>query len=410
MQVRLLVSNDKANVKKVVLRSDTLIGRSSECNLRIASREVSRKHCSVLLSESQVRVRDLGSSNGTFLNGERLNSNMDVPLPSGSELVIGNVTFVVQHDAPLPEEEPGSTVEVAKVAPGPQVGAETHQPEDDDSPATVPQRTTAEGSDEQFSGETGEADVTEQATLDTIRETAEETIGEAPAEQPGELDESDAEEDETVDMPSAPAASDQPKQVASDQPEEQTSDGLADTIAFDFSGTASGDDNAETAQEPSTDVHREVPAESAEQTESAAGQTGETDDDEAHADTGPGKASGLKSLFGFFRPKGKQQQESPTTEADKSASEATEDISQDDQTIKEGGDAEGFAPDESPAEETVMDSAVEVPGPPSENVGDEGMEFPDENAPAAEHEDDTSAEHAESDDDLQDFLRNLSQD
>ena len=72
MIVRLLVSNDKANVKKVVLRSDTVIGRSSDCNLRIASKEVSRKHCSILLSDRVVRVRDLGSANGTFLNGSQI--------------------------------------------------------------------------------------------------------------------------------------------------------------------------------------------------------------------------------------------------------------------------------------------------------------------------------------------------
>jgi len=112
MIVRLMVSNDKANVKKVVLRSDTVIGRSSDCNLRIASREVSRKHCSILLSDRSVRVRDLGSANGTFLNGSQIEANVDVPAPPGSELEVGNVRFVISYDPPVPSELEASTAEV----------------------------------------------------------------------------------------------------------------------------------------------------------------------------------------------------------------------------------------------------------------------------------------------------------
>jgi FHA domain len=112
MIVRLLVSNDKANVKKVVLRSDTVIGRSSDCNLRIASKEVSRRHCSILLSDRAVRVRDLGSANGTFLNGLQIEANVDVPAPPGSELEVGNVRFVINYDAPVPPELEASTAEV----------------------------------------------------------------------------------------------------------------------------------------------------------------------------------------------------------------------------------------------------------------------------------------------------------
>lgn len=130
MVVRLLVTNSKANVKKVVLRGDTVIGRSSDCNLRIASQEVSRQHCSILVTENQVRLRDLGSANGTYLNGERIKAHIDVPLPTGSELEVGNVRFVVEHDAPLPSGEPDSTAEVPNAAVAAAVSRKTDREQD----------------------------------------------------------------------------------------------------------------------------------------------------------------------------------------------------------------------------------------------------------------------------------------
>jgi len=47
-----------------------LIGRASDCHLRVADPRVSRHHCELLIEDNQVRIRDLGSRNGTFVNGE----------------------------------------------------------------------------------------------------------------------------------------------------------------------------------------------------------------------------------------------------------------------------------------------------------------------------------------------------
>lgn len=100
MKVRLSVQHRKANVKTVVLHSDAVIGRSTECNLRLASGQVSRKHCQLFIDDIRVAVMDLGSSNGTFLNGDQLEANVEVPLPPGAELEIGPVRFTVEYDDP----------------------------------------------------------------------------------------------------------------------------------------------------------------------------------------------------------------------------------------------------------------------------------------------------------------------
>ena len=98
MQIRLEVSRPDANLRTVVIKSDVLIGRSAECNLRIACSEVSRRHCRLTLTESGVLIRDLRSSNGTFVDGEPIPPEADVPLAPGSRLSLGGVDFIVRFE------------------------------------------------------------------------------------------------------------------------------------------------------------------------------------------------------------------------------------------------------------------------------------------------------------------------
>jgi len=52
-------------------QEQVLIGRCTGCDLRLSDLTVSRRHC-LLLGGEAVVVRDLGSLNGTFINGQRL--------------------------------------------------------------------------------------------------------------------------------------------------------------------------------------------------------------------------------------------------------------------------------------------------------------------------------------------------
>jgi hypothetical protein len=49
-----------------------LVGRSRWCDVRIPSARVSRRHCCLVLSGDEVLVSDLGSTNGTWINGRRV--------------------------------------------------------------------------------------------------------------------------------------------------------------------------------------------------------------------------------------------------------------------------------------------------------------------------------------------------
>src|SRR3954470_3364038 len=55
-----------------VTRDMTVIGRREDCDLRIPLSDVSRKHCRMILDGETIKVEDLGSSNGTYRNGERV--------------------------------------------------------------------------------------------------------------------------------------------------------------------------------------------------------------------------------------------------------------------------------------------------------------------------------------------------
>ena len=73
-----------------------VIGRQTDCALRIPSANVSRHHCEVAVTDEGVSVRDLGSSNGTYVNKERVQQAAVAP---GDLLSIGGLVFVVRVDA-----------------------------------------------------------------------------------------------------------------------------------------------------------------------------------------------------------------------------------------------------------------------------------------------------------------------
>jgi pSer/pThr/pTyr-binding forkhead associated (FHA) protein len=82
-----------------------VIGRKDSCDLRVPLPAVSREHCEVSLAGGELQLRDLGSSNGTFRNGVRV---QETTLEAGDQIVIGPVTFTVVVDGEPSEIEPGT--------------------------------------------------------------------------------------------------------------------------------------------------------------------------------------------------------------------------------------------------------------------------------------------------------------
>jgi pSer/pThr/pTyr-binding forkhead associated (FHA) protein len=75
----------------IAFKHPTLVlGRDSRCDARLDSPLVSRKHCCIILSESDVIVRDLGSLNGIRINGQKVTTGR---LQPGDELAIGDLRY-----------------------------------------------------------------------------------------------------------------------------------------------------------------------------------------------------------------------------------------------------------------------------------------------------------------------------
>src|SRR5207237_3423088 len=78
-----------------VTRDMTVIGRREDCDLRIPLTDVSRKHARLVRDGDTLRLEDLGSSNGTYLNGQRV---QEAILIAGDSVQIGPVVFVLHVD------------------------------------------------------------------------------------------------------------------------------------------------------------------------------------------------------------------------------------------------------------------------------------------------------------------------
>ena len=89
----------------------TTAGRHDECQLRIKSSQVSRKHCQFFEKNGMLMVKDLGSSNGTFLNGKKIEGQR--VLEAGDELTVGPVKLRVEAAG-----KAGSAAQAAAPKPG----------------------------------------------------------------------------------------------------------------------------------------------------------------------------------------------------------------------------------------------------------------------------------------------------
>lgn len=74
---------------EVPLPAQCLIGRSVACALRIEGTYVSGEHAKLLWTGSQWRVKDLGSKNGTFVDGSRLKAGTSTPVRAGTKIGFG---------------------------------------------------------------------------------------------------------------------------------------------------------------------------------------------------------------------------------------------------------------------------------------------------------------------------------
>ena len=112
MDVNLVLFKKNGSQKVFPLPSSiTVIGRRHDCDLCIPLMPVSRRHCQLSLNNETLNIRDLGSRNGTYLNGKRVD---DATIQPGDYIKIGPLTFALQING-----QPKEIVPPERAAPKP---------------------------------------------------------------------------------------------------------------------------------------------------------------------------------------------------------------------------------------------------------------------------------------------------
>lgn len=93
---------DKSGQEHTLEANPTRIGRGIENEIVIVSKLSSREHAVIHREGRRSNIEDLGSTNGTFLNGERVQGS--IPLRDGDQLLIGGLKFTF-HDPEMTSRE-----------------------------------------------------------------------------------------------------------------------------------------------------------------------------------------------------------------------------------------------------------------------------------------------------------------
>lgn len=102
--------------QEINVERDMLVGRHQDAEILLQSTDISRKHAALLFRDDHIWVKDLKSTNGTFVNGERVEQEQEIELHDGDMLQFASFMFMIlapeRYKAHLPEidVEPVTTV------------------------------------------------------------------------------------------------------------------------------------------------------------------------------------------------------------------------------------------------------------------------------------------------------------
>src|SRR5687768_2939506 len=94
---RLTIYPGTPQARQITLKEGVnTIGRNASNDCTIEDLSVSGTHCEVVVSNGTVRIRDFGSTNGTFINGAAIT---EADIQPGQQIQLGSVDLVLEADA-----------------------------------------------------------------------------------------------------------------------------------------------------------------------------------------------------------------------------------------------------------------------------------------------------------------------
>jgi pSer/pThr/pTyr-binding forkhead associated (FHA) protein len=135
MRVRLLPLDGGAPIE--IAKDLVLVGRKEDCDLRLDHKSISKLHCVIVKTDGLLLLRDLGSTNGTRVNGQRIRRAALLP---NDQLQIASVRFSVQFG---PDEPPAGPDEYTQQLDGRDLArlverAGPDEPDSDSSDVEIP--------------------------------------------------------------------------------------------------------------------------------------------------------------------------------------------------------------------------------------------------------------------------------
>ncbi len=100
MRARLVSADGGPSID--LIKDMTLFGRDEDCDVRLDHKSVSKLHCVVVKTDGLLLLRDLGSTNGTRVNGQRVRRAALLP---NDTVAIASMKYVVKFGAELEKLE-----------------------------------------------------------------------------------------------------------------------------------------------------------------------------------------------------------------------------------------------------------------------------------------------------------------
>ena len=91
---KLVVANGVSQGTEYIIEGPVVLGRSEECGIIVQDRRASRQHSKINVGPQGILIEDLGSRNGTFVNGRRLRPEVLHRLRQLDEIEIGSTRLL----------------------------------------------------------------------------------------------------------------------------------------------------------------------------------------------------------------------------------------------------------------------------------------------------------------------------
>ena len=114
------------------------IGRDISSDVAIVDSKVSRNHASIIAYNGKVVIVDHNSTNGTFVNDEKITPSTEIELSAGSRIAIGDSIILVDHNAPGLKKNAQASQSSPDVAPAPDLGVEIETDSDSEDSFNAP--------------------------------------------------------------------------------------------------------------------------------------------------------------------------------------------------------------------------------------------------------------------------------